>query len=279
MKLSCLPVSFFKDIIGGSMSVKDWARMGQEIGLDAIDLSILFVPDRSRSAVAELRRIIEAGGMRVAMVTAYPDFTHPDAAQRDRELTLAKEVVDVAAALGAEMVRVTAGQAHPETGREDGIRWATEGLQRLVDRTRKSGVRLVYENHSKPGAWAYTDFSQPPEIFLSILRATADVGLGLNFDTANATAFSRDPLELLDQCIDRVVSVHAADTAVHGELRPVLLGTGLAPFDAIFRRLVRAGWNNWICIEEASFQGRAGVEKAAQFIRNLWATIELEARE
>ena len=279
MKLSCLPVSFFKDIIGGSMSVKDWARMGQEIGLDAIDLSILFVPDRSRSAVAELRRIIEAGGMRVAMVTAYPDFTHPDAAQRDRELTLAKEVVDVAAALGAEMVRVTAGQAHPETGREDGIRWATEGLQRLVDRTRKSGVRLVYENHSKPGAWAYTDFSQPPEIFLSILRATADVGLGLNFDTANATAFSRDPLELLDQCIGRVVSVHAADTAVHGELRPVLLGTGLAPFDAIFRRLVRAGWNNWICIEEASFQGRAGVEKAAQFIRNLWATIELEARE
>lgn len=278
MKLSCLPVSFFKDIIGGSMSVKEWARMGQEIGLDAIDLSILFVPDRSRSAVAELRRSIEAARMRVAMVTSYPDFTHPDAAQRDRELTLAKEVIDVAAALGAEMVRVTAGQAHPETGREDGIRWATEGLRRLVDRTRKSGVRLVYENHAKPGVWAYTDFSQPPEIFLSILRATADAGLGLNFDTANATAFSRDPLELLDQCIERVVSIHAADTAVRGELRPVLLGTGLAPFDAIFRRLVQAGWNNWICIEEASFQGRSGVEKAAEFVRQLWDRSEGKAR-
>lgn len=278
MKLSCLPVSFFREIIGGSMSVKEWARMGQEIGLNAIDLSILFVPDRSRSAVAELRTSIEAVRMRVAMVTSYPDFTHPDAAQRDRELALAQEVVDVAAGLGAEMVRVTAGQAHPETGREDGIRWATEGLRRLTDRTRKSGVRLVYENHAKPGAWAYTDFSQPPDVFLSILRATADVGLGLNFDTANATAFSRDPLELLDQCIGRVVSIHAADTAVHGELRPVLLGTGLAPFEAIFRKLVRADWNNWICIEEASFQGRAGVEKAAQFVRNLWATSELEAR-
>ena len=246
--------------------------------MDAVDLSSLFVPDRSRSAVAELRRSIEAAGMRVAMVTAYPDFTHPDAAQRDRELTLAQEVVDVAAGLGAEMVRVTAGQAHPETGREDGIRWATDGLRRLVDRTRKSGVQLVYENHSKPGAWAYTDFSQPPEIFLSILRATADVGLGLNFDTANATAFSRDPLQLLDQCIGRVVSIHAADTAVHGELRPVLLGTGLAPFEAIFRKLVQAGWNNWICIEEASFQGRAGVEKAAQFVRQLWDRSEGKAR-
>jgi len=167
-------------------------------------------------------------------------------------------------------VRVTAGQAHPETGRQDGIRWATEGLRQLTDRTRKSGVRLVYENHAKPGAWTYTDFSQPPDIFLAIVKATADVGLGLNFDTANATAFSRDPLGLLEQCIDRVVSVHAADTAVRGELKPVLLGTGLAPLEAIFRRLVQAGWDNWICIEEASFQGRDGVAKAAHVVRQLW---------
>ncbi len=270
MKLSCIPVSFFNEIIGGSMSVEAWARMGKALGLDAIDVSILFVPDRSRPAVSALRKSIEAAGMRVAMVASYPDFTHPEAAQRERELNQAEDVVVVAAALGAEMVRVTAGQAHPETGREDGIRWATEGLRTLADRTRKSGVRLVYENHGKPGAWRYTDFSQPPEIFLAIVRATADVGLGLNFDTANATAFSQDPLGLLDQCIERVVSIHAADTAVHGELKPVLLGTGVTPFEAIFRRLVRAGWDNWICIEEASFQGRAGVERAAHFVRELW---------
>jgi sugar phosphate isomerase/epimerase len=279
MKLSCIPVSFFKDIIGGSMTVEEWARMGKALGLDAIDVSILFVPDRSRRTVAALRKSIEAAGMRVAMVASYPDFTHPDAAQRDRELALAQNVVDVASGLGAEMVRVTAGQAHPETGREDGIRWATEGLRTLVDRTRRFGVRLVYENHGKPGAWTYTDFSQPPDIFLAIVRATADVGLGLNFDTANATAFSRDPLDLLEQCIERVVSIHAADTAVHGELQPVLLGTGVTPFDAIFDRLVRAGWDNWICIEEASFQGRAGVEKAAQFVRQLWDKCALGARE
>jgi len=277
MKLSCIPVSFFKEIIGGSMTVAEWARMGKEIGLDAIDVSILFVPDRSRSAVAGLRKSIEAAGMRVAMVASYPDFTHPDAAQRARELALAQEVVEVAAGLGAEMVRVTAGQAHPETGREDGIRWATEGLRTLLHRTRKSGVRLVYENHGKPGAWTYTDFSQPPEIFLAIVNGTADVGLGLNFDTANATAFSPDPLALLEQCIERVVSIHAADTAVRGELRPVLLGTGLTPLAAIFRRLVQAGWDNWICIEEASFQGRSGVEKAAQYVRRLWDESRLNA--
>ena len=276
MKLSCLPVSFFTDIIGGSMTVAEWARMGRDLGLDAIDISILFVPDRSRGAVLALRKQIEAAGMRVAMVTSYPDFTHPDAAQRDRELALAQEVVDVAAGMGAEMVRVTAGQAHPETGRQEGIRWATEGLTRLADSRRTSGVRLVYENHAKPGAWQYTDFSQSPDIFLAIARATAGVGLGINFDTANATAFSGNPVDLLGECLDRLVSVHAADTSEHGALKPVLLGTGLTPFAAIFRRLVQAGWSNWICIEEASFQGRDGVERAARFVRQQWERSERE---
>ena len=277
MKLSCLPVSFFPEILEGRLSVEAWARLGAGLRLDAIDLSILFISDRSKGAVAAMRKGIEAAGTRVAMVTTYPDFTHPDAAQRERELVLAEETVAVAAGLGAELLRVTAGQSHPETGRDEGIRWAVEGLRRLTERARGSGVRLVYENHSKPGAWTYTDFSEPPEIFLAILRGTAGAGLGVNFDTANATAFSPDPVALLEACLDRLVCIHAADTAVRGALKPVLLGTGLAPFAPIFRRLLRAGWDGWICIEEASGQGPEGVARAAAFVRRLWGECRQEA--
>jgi sugar phosphate isomerase/epimerase len=278
MHLSCLPVSFFSDMIEGRMSVAEWARMGAELGLDAIDLSILFVPDRSPAAVTALRRQIEAEGMQVAMVTSYPDFTHPEAAQRERELELELEVVDVAVSLGARMVRVTAGQAHPQISRAEGTAWAVAGLRRLVERTRHSGVTLVYENHAKPGAWQYTDFSQPPEIFLEIARDTADVGLAINFDTGNAAAFAAEgPIALLDQVIHRVASVHASDTAERGQLRHVLLGTGVTPFGAIFERLVQAGWDSWICMEEASYQGRAGVEAAARFVRQTWLHAETGA--
>jgi sugar phosphate isomerase/epimerase len=271
MRLSCLPVSFFSSIIEGRMSVAEWARIGSEVGLDAIDLSILFVPDRSRTGVAALRRQIEGEGMQVAMVTSYPDFTHPEPSQRERELDLEMEVVGVAADLGARMVRVTAGQAHPETERKSGTAWAVEGLRRLADRTRQSGVALVYENHAKPGAWEYTDFSQSPEIFLEIAHATADAGIAINFDTGNAAAFAPDPIALLDQVIDRVASVHASDTAERGQLRHVLLGTGVTPFGSIFGRLAQAGWNRWICMEEASYQGRNGLGAAAQFVRRTWS--------
>lgn len=270
MRLSCLPVSFFKDILEGRMSVSDWAKLGARLGLDAIDLSILFVPDRSLSAAALIRRQVQDAGIRVAMLTTYPDFTHPDAAERERELDAALHSVALASALGAELVRVTAGQAHPETSRGEGIDWAAEGLTRLAERTRDSGVILAYENHAKPGAWQYTDFSQPPEIFLEIARATQTVELGINFDTGNAASFADDPLGLLEQVIHRVVSVHAADTAVRGALRPVLLGTGITPFRSLFRRLHQAAWDNWICMEEASFTGEAGVAAAAEFVRRTW---------
>ena len=96
------------------------------------------------------------------------------------------------------------------------------------------------------------------------------MGLGVNFDTGNAATFAADPLALLDEVIGRVVSVHASDSAVRGELRHVLLGTGVTPYPALFERLARAGWDGWICMEEASFQGRAGVEAAAGFVRRTW---------
>ncbi|HHX43771.1 MAG TPA: sugar phosphate isomerase/epimerase [Chloroflexi bacterium] len=276
MHLSCLPVSFFTDIIAGRMSLAEWAAMGARLGLDAIDLSILLLRDRSSAAVTAARNAIAAEGMRVAMVTSYPDFTHPDPAQRERELAMEQEVVEVAAGLGASLVRVTTGQAHPETRREEGIAWAVDGLSRLAETTRHLGVTLVYENHSKPGVWEYTDFAEDPRIFLEVARGIAPAGIGINFDAGNAATFAEDPLALLDEVVDRVVSLHASDSATRGRLAHVLVGTGCTPYPALFRRLVRAGWDGWICIEEASHRGEVGVAMAIRYVRETWWAAQRE---
>jgi sugar phosphate isomerase/epimerase len=271
MKLSCLPVSFFNDITSGKMSVAEWARLGAELKLDAVDLSILFLPDRTLETATAVRRQVEAAGTHVTMLTSYPDFTHPDPAQRARELDQEVQAVRLAAALGARFIRVTAGQAHPETRIKEGITWAAHGLSCLVEAAGTLGVQLAYENHAKPGAWEYTDFSQPPEIFLEILSRVPSPLLGVNFDTGNATAFAPDPLAFLGQIVGRVVSVHASDTSSTGQLNHVLLGTGVTPFEALFGCLKSHGWDGWICMEEASNQGRWGVETAANYIRSVWA--------
>ena len=271
MQLSVLPVSFYGDIIAGRMSVAEWARMGAELGLDAVDLSILFVPDRKLTSAEALRRDVESAGMTVTMVSTYPDFTHPDAAQRERELAMEQEAVRLCAAMGARYVRITAGQAHPETGCEEGIAWAAEGMRKLVETVGDVGPQLLWENHGKPGVWQYTDFCQPADIFLRIAEATEGIGLGINYDTANAVAFTEDPVGLLKAILPRVVTIHAADTPVKGALAPVIIGQGIAPFNEVFTILHQGGWDGWICIEEASNEGLRGVEEGAAFVRRMWA--------
>jgi sugar phosphate isomerase/epimerase len=273
MQLSCLPVSFFADIISGEMSLAQWARMGRELGLDGIDVSILFFPDTSREALRQARQQIEDAGMSVNMISTYPDFTHPDPAERERELGRAQESVALASALGCNYVRLVAGQAHPETTREQGIEWAIAGMAALAEATRGADVALVYENHGKPGAWTYTDFSQPPDIFLEIARAVTPLGIGINFDTANATAFAPDPMALLDAVIDDVVTIHAADTAVRGELQHCILGEGLVPFLPLFARLYEHDWDGWMSIEENARCGREGVERSVYYVRQVWAEV------
>jgi sugar phosphate isomerase/epimerase len=130
---------------------------------------------------------------------------------------------------------------------------------------------LVYENHSKPGACQYPDFSYPTEVFLDIARAIENTSIGINFDTANTLSYGDDPIPVLQQVIRRVETVHAAETAKRGDLVPVALGEGIVPFRDLFHVLKISGFDNWICIEEASNNSMEGVEKAAQFVRKTWA--------
>jgi sugar phosphate isomerase/epimerase len=252
------------------MSIKEWALEGSSIGLDGVDLSVLFLKSRSPEYLDKVRQEIEETGVRVAMVTTYPDFTHPDPAERKRQLAKLEDDIMTASRLGADLLRVTAGQAHPRVGRREGIEWAVSGLVKAEEFAAGYPVKLAYENHAKPSAWQYADFSHPTDIFLEIVERTAHVSLGVNWDTANTIAYGDDPIPVLRKVLNRVVSVHAADTSTRRQLKHVLLGTGLVPFKEMFQILRDAGFDGWICMEEASFKGPAGVKAAADFVRRVW---------
>lgn len=199
MRLSCLPVSFFGAIRSGEMSIAQWAELAVKIGFDAIDLSILFLDNSSADELADMHREIESAGTCVAVVNTYPDFTHLDPNERERELSRLAEHIRISADIGAEMVRITAGQAHPETGRSEGIEWVVDSFRQSADAAERMGVRLVYENHSKPGVWQYWDFSHPADIFLEIADAIKDMTIGILFDTANPITDMKEPVPILEK--------------------------------------------------------------------------------
>ena len=270
MKLSCLPVSLFGEIIDGFMGIDRWAALGKAFGLDGIDISVLFLKTLDRSYLQDIRRGIEREGIRVAVMNTYPDLTHPKESERGREISRLEAHIEAAALLDAEMVRVTAGQDHPGTGRIEGTEWAVEGLRRAAEKAEHAGVAVVYENHSKPGVWDYPDFSYPSEIFLEIAERLQDTCMKILFDTANPVSRGEKPLPILERVIERLACVHAADTSSDRELKPVLLGTGIVPFDLIFSFLKRSGYEGWISIEEASGLGERGIEEAVEFVQSAW---------
>lgn len=274
MILSCLPVSYFPALLRGEMSVEGFAAESRALGLEAIDLSILLLEGRSPRELVSLRRAIEELGLFVNMVTCYPDYTHPDAAERVRQAELARAAIDAAAAVGARLVRLTAGQAHPGVSREQGIAWATQGLAATLPHAEAAGVRGVFENHARPGVWRYFDFCYPTEIFLAIVQATEGSTLGVNFDTANTLAYGDDPLPVLRSVRHRLACIHAAETRARGRFEPAVLGEGAVPFQAIFRYLRESGYDGPVSIEEAGGRGPDGLRSAVALVRRLWNEAE-----
>jgi sugar phosphate isomerase/epimerase len=270
MKLSCLPVSWFSDILSGRMPLEEWMRFAARLGLDAIDFTVLFLEDKDTQGLDDLRETMLKYNLQLCMLACYSDFTHPDAAERSRQVEEMMTNIQTAARLGASLIRVTAGQRYPGVDREQGVEWAIQGLQQVLPEAECAGVTLAYENHTKGAPWQYWDFSQPAEIFLEILDGMAGTSLGVNYDTANALVSNEDPITLLEAVKDRVVSVHAADVRAPGALEPVVLGTGVAPFPEIFSILKSDGFDGWICIEEASRTGPIGFEQAVAFVRQAW---------
>jgi sugar phosphate isomerase/epimerase len=270
MELSCIPVSLFPTLMSGELSIAQWAGLGAQLGLDAIDISILFLTSRSGSYLREIAGAIRKSGVRLAIVNTYPDLTHPNAGERKKQQDGLLSDIDAASELGAGIVRITAGQAHPDLDMEEAIKWVVDGFHGAARQADKRGLQLAYENHSKPGAWRYWDFSYPAEIFLSIAKGIRDTPIGILFDTANAVVSGADPLWLLEEVIPRVICVHAADTGTKGQLNPVLVGTGIVPFRSVFGFLRTKGFDGIISIEEASQQGLAGLQKAVHFVRTTW---------
>lgn len=271
MKTSCLSVSLFPNIMNGEMTIREYAHFCKSIGLDAFDIGIILLKNHTPKYIRDIRKDISDVGIPLVMVTTYPDFTHPDPLQREREFDFLVHDIALASAVGAQYLRVTAGQAHPETGEKDGIAWAVEYLKKAAPISDKYGITLVYEDHSKPGAWDYMDFSNPPHIFLEIARQLRDTSIGINFDTANILVAGEDTtIEVLDQVIDQVKTIHVAETATKGKMDPVAIGTGIVPFNAIFSYLKAKRFDGWLCLEEWGNEGTEGVRRAVDFVRKTW---------
>ena len=148
------------------------------------------------------------------MLCCSPDFTDPDRAGRQRAVEREARMIGITRRLGGPgaVCRVLSGQRRPGVSVEQGLEWVVECIEECIEVAREKDVILGLENHYKDGYWQYPEFAQRAKIFVELLDAIPEQRhFGVQYDPSNALVAGDDPVELLRQVADRVVTMHASD--------------------------------------------------------------------
>lgn len=283
-KLAVFPKAYMDPLcVDGSMSLPEWIELAATLNVDGLEFYAGFLDLKDNKRWSEYRQRAADLGLEIPMMCCSPDFTHPDAGFRQRQIEKEKRWIDMTAALGGSYCRVLSGQKRPEVSREEGIRYAAEAIRACLPYARARGVTLVIENHYKDNYWTYPEFAQMSDVFCELVDRIPDEGFGVNYDPSNTILAGEDPIELLVKIKNRVLTMHASDRYLasgtmeelrrqensvgyasllaHGEI-----GKGLNDYDQIFSELKSAGFDGWISIEDG-VEGFEQLQRSVAFLK------------
>lgn len=270
------------------MSLFDWIEQARQLDCDGLEMYEGFFTSLEQAYLLEVRAAIQEAGFEMPMLCCSPDFTHPEADRRAETIEYQKKMIRVAHTLGGAgtVCRVLSGQRWPQLSRQQGLEFASQGIQACLPLASELGIILGLENHYKDGFWKYAEFAQKADVFLELLGMIPESeSFGVQYDPSNAVVAGDDPVELLRKVAPRVVSMHASDRyleegasledlkSAEGSagyaaiLKHGVTGKGLNDYDAIFTILRQSNYSGWISIED----GMNGMEEMAEslkFLRN-----------
>ena len=227
--------------------------------------------------------MVEDIGKEIPMMCCSPDFTHPDLKFRNNEIIKQKRWIDMIHILGGKYCRVLSGQRRPGLSIDEGIKFASDCIKECLPYAKDRGIILILENHYKDDFWEYPEFAQKKDIFKLLINNIDHLNFGVNFDPSNAFLAGEDPLELLYEISDRILTMHASDRYLKfgtiEDLRKVEVGSlgyaeilshgeigkGMNNYDAIFKELKRVGFDSWISIEDG-VEGFDQLERSVNFL-------------
>ena len=283
-RISVFPKCYFDELVDGRRSYVQWIRDAATLGGEGVEHYDGFFRSFAPEDVDPILEAMEQTSQITSMLCFSPDFTHPDADERQRQVERQKVAIDLTVRLGGRHCRTLSGQRFPGLTRAEGLTRTIECIRRSLEYAERRGVVLCMENHYKDGLWRYPEFAQPEDIFLEIIEQIDSPFFGVQYDPSNAIVGGYDPVKFLERVRHRVVTMHASDRYLapgatlddlraadgaagyasilkHGET-----GKGMNDYDAIFRLLSEARFDGWISIEDG-MNGLDELRRSAEFLK------------
>lgn len=227
----------------GGMSLFDLLEYCARVGFDAIDPTGYYFPgypDRPDAAfISNFKREAHQLGVEISGTGIKNDFSNKDKAVREAGLAMAKEWVEVAAAMGAPVLRVFVGLPPKGVEWKTAAGWAVEALVECAEYGKQAGVIVAFQNHA--------DMIKTAEETLYILNQVNSEWLGLVADTGSF--ITDDPYHDIEQVIPY---------AVNWQLKGLLANRRGGPIDvkAFTQLLVKHHYRGYVPIEALPERGK-----------------------
>ncbi len=178
LKLSCNLYTFNSLLTKGEMTLPQVIDYCAELGFQAVDPTGYYFPGYPKppetSYINQIKRQAFLLGLDISGTGVRNNFAVADAEKRKADVEHIKQWVEVAAQLGAPVLRVFAGQqdkGHPEAEID---KWIIENLRDCAEKAGRFGVILALQNHR--------DFVDTSEHLIRILKAVDSPWLASHLD-------------------------------------------------------------------------------------------------
>lgn len=201
LKTSLNAYSFNDPLTKGLMDIPDMLRFCAETGFEAVDITAYYFkgypvvpPDEY---LYDIKRKAFGLGLEISGTGVRNDFTIADKTKRQQEVELVKKWIEVAAKIGAPVIRIFSGTQKNETYTKAQVTdWLLEDIQTCVNYGRQYGVIIGLQNHN--------DFIQTAEEINTIIESINSPWLGLILDTGSYRV--HDPYDEISKSVKHAVN-------------------------------------------------------------------------
>ncbi len=261
LKVGCCAYSYRQYLTGDApqMSLEAFLDRCAELGCDGVELTAYYFPSPiTPRLMRRLARRCFLLGLEVAGTAIGNTFALPPGPERNANLVLTRNWIDLSAELGSPCLRVFAGAVPRGIPQARGRRWVAECLSEVIEYAADRGVMLALENHGGVVA--------EPDGLLDVISRVKSEWLGVKLDTGNFN--TSDPYADLARCAPYAVSTHIkTEIRRNGTLEP-------ADMDRLAAILRQTGYRGFMNLEyEAAEDASTAVPRAiAEMLRVARAT-------
>jgi len=237
-------------------------------------VSHIDVTDRSPSALAKVRELVDRHGVTISALGYYPNPLAADRAEAEAAVAHLRDVIEASAALGVNLVNSFIGR-DPALSVDANWPRLLETWRPLIAFAESKGVRIGIENcpmlfgqDEWPGG---KNLATSPAIWRRMFADIPSPNFGLNFDPSHFIWQQMDYVTPLAEFRDRIFHAHAKDARIdraaldeHGLLSypklwhtPKIPGQGDVNWGRFFGALHDAGFTGDVAIEveDRAFEG------------------------